>query len=177
MALDPRRARPDDAAALAAFAARMFREAFGADNRPEDLAAHLTASYGPAQQAAEIADPSVVTLLVEHGDGFMAYAQVRRHPAPPGVTGPDPVELRRFYVAAAWHGRGVAQRLMAAVFDAARSLGGRTLWLSVWERNPRAIAFYTKCGFRDGGAKEFWVGSDRQTDRLMIADLPDIAQR
>jgi ribosomal protein S18 acetylase RimI-like enzyme len=60
---------------------------------------------------------------------------------------------------------------MAASLDAARELGGRTLWLSVWERNPRAIAFYEKTGFRNAGTKDFWVGSDRQTDFVLVADL------
>jgi len=41
-----RRARPSDAAALAEFAARTFADAFGAANRPDDLAAHLASSYG-----------------------------------------------------------------------------------------------------------------------------------
>ena len=36
---------------------------------------------------------------------------------------------------------------------------------------PRAIAFYTKCGFADAGSVDFWVGPDRQTDRLMAAPL------
>jgi diamine N-acetyltransferase len=45
------------------------------------------------------------------------------------------------------------------------------MWLSVWERNPRAIAFYGKCGFRMVGSKDFWVGSDRQTDHVMVLEL------
>jgi diamine N-acetyltransferase len=167
-----RRAAAGDAERLAQFAERMFREAFGAENRPEDLAAHTAASYGAAKQRGEIVDPDIVTLLAEREDEWVGYAQVRRRELPERVTGAAVLELWRFYVAAPWHGRGVAQQLMAAVFDGARQLRGRTLWLSVWERNPRAIAFYAKSGFRDAGAKDFWVGADRQTDRLMIAAVP-----
>jgi ribosomal protein S18 acetylase RimI-like enzyme len=60
---------------------------------------------------------------------------------------------------------------MAAVLRAAVELGGVTLWLGVWERNPRAIAFYQKCGFRDVGSHDFWFGNDRQTDRVMVTAL------
>jgi ribosomal protein S18 acetylase RimI-like enzyme len=60
---------------------------------------------------------------------------------------------------------------MAAAQEAGRELGGRTLWLAVWERNPRAIAFYEKFGFRDVGRQDFRLGSDLQTDRVMVADL------
>jgi ribosomal protein S18 acetylase RimI-like enzyme len=41
------------------------------------------------------------------------------------------------------------------------------MWLGVWERNPRAIRFYQKHGFVDIGAKEFRLGTDLQTDRVM----------
>jgi len=81
------------------------------------------------------------------------------------------VEVWRFYVDRAWHGAGVARPLMDAALEAARELGAGSVWLSVWERNPRAIAFYTKCGFRDVGSKLFIVGSDRQTDRVMAREI------
>jgi ribosomal protein S18 acetylase RimI-like enzyme len=45
------------------------------------------------------------------------------------------------------------------------------MWLSVWSGNARAIAFYTKVGFVDAGAVEFWLGPDRQMDRVMVAPL------
>jgi diamine N-acetyltransferase len=161
----------DDAARLAEFAARTFADTFGAENTPEDMAAHLAASYGPDRQRAEIVDPEIVTLLADDASQLAGYAQVRRNPAP--VTPPieDAVELWRFYVDRPWHGRGVAAPLMAAARDAATTLGAQRVWLSVWERNPRAIGFYTKCGFRIVGSKDFWVGSDRQTDYVMVGDL------
>jgi ribosomal protein S18 acetylase RimI-like enzyme len=167
-----RRALPADAAPLAELAARTFTEAFAAGNRPDDLAAYLAKTYGEAQQLREILDEDVITLLVEDAGALIAFAQVRRGPAPECVTGPDPVELARFYVDRPFHGRGIAQQLMEAARAAARNLGGRTFWLGVWERNPRAIAFYVRCGFRDVGSHFFLVGSDLQTDRVMIDPAP-----
>src|SRR6185503_5246816 len=168
-----RRGVPGDAARLAEFAARMFTETFGADNRPSDLAAHLEASYGAHHQTRELLDSDYVTLIGEEDGKLAAYAQVRRGEVPPPVRSDAAVELLRFYVDSRWHGRGVAQLLMQHVREAARDLGARDVWLSVWERNPRAMAFYAKCGFRDFGSKYFFVGSDRQSDRVMVMHLPD----
>ncbi len=163
---------PGDAAPLAALAARIFTETFADDTAPDDLAAFLDRAYGVRQQSEEIASPDVVTLIAESPAGFAGYAQVRRGSRAPGcVSTPEPVELWRFYIQKDWHGKGIAGRLMAAVIDAARTLGGRSLWLSVWERNPRAIAFYGKHGFRDVGSEPFWVGADCQTDRILVADV------
>ena len=167
-----RRGEPSDAPALAEFAARTFVEAFGPANRREDMEAHLASAYGVAQQGRELADPKCITVLMQAGDSLVGYAQVRRAPPPACVVGEEPVELHRFYVDRPWHGQGVAQRLMEAVHAAARDLGGRTLWLGVWERNPRAIAFYQKSGWHDTGATTFCVGPDRQTDRVMVTPVP-----
>jgi GNAT superfamily N-acetyltransferase len=169
-----RRPEPADAAPLADFAARIFADTFAADNRPEDMAAHLADRFGVRQQSAEIADPGILTFVVEAAGRLIGYTQVRRVPPPECVTGEAPVELGRFYVDRPWQGRGLAPRLMAVVRDAALSLNGRTLWLAVWERNPRAIAFYGKCGFRDVGSQAFRLGADLQTDRVMVADLADL---
>ena len=93
--------------------------------------------------------------------------------APAAVQGPAPLELKRLYVARAWHGQGVAQALMDAVLDAARASGARTLWLGVWERNPRAAAFYAKYGFTRVGEHTFVLGADAQTDWLLARPVGD----
>ena len=166
-----RLASSDDAASLAELAARTFRDTFGADNRPEDLALHLASSYGPLQQARELADPGIITLVAEAEGSLVAFAQLRRGAPPAAVVGPAPIELWRFYLASDWHGRGLAQRLMARVVNEARSAGAATLWLGVWERNPRAIAFYRKAGYAEVGTHVFVVGRDPQTDRIMTRAL------
>jgi ribosomal protein S18 acetylase RimI-like enzyme len=166
-----RRASPGDATPLAALAARTFRDAFEIYNTPENIALYLASSYGPARQATELQDGRIVTLVAEASDELAGYAQLREGPAPACVTGPSPIELWRFYVDRAWHGQGLAQALMAASLEAATARGAGTIWLAVWERNDRALAFYRKCGFEVRGDKEFMLGNDRQTDRVMTRSL------
>jgi GNAT superfamily N-acetyltransferase len=164
-----RRATPSDAAALAELAACTFAETFAADNKPEDIESHLRSAYGLAQQTAEIEDPEVITLLALH-DGLLAgFAQVRRKGAPDCVTVEFPAELHRFYVVRSQHGKGLASDLMQAARSAARELGGVHLWLGVWERNARAISFYRKAGFTAVGSHVFMVGSDPQTDLVLVS--------
>jgi GNAT superfamily N-acetyltransferase len=166
-----RRGLPADAAALAALASRTFEETFRHTTTPEDMAAHLTRAYGEAQQGAELADAGTVTFLAEVDGVLAAFAQVRRgEPGEPLVLD-APVELYRFYVDRPWHGLGLAQRLMQHVRAATRELGGRDLWLSVWSGNERAKAFYAKEGFVDRAETVFWLGSDRQVDRIFVAAI------
>ena len=158
-----------DAAELAAFAARTFKESFSADNNPEDLQVHLATNYGPEQQAAELADPLVTTILARLSGELVAYAQIRQNSPPPCVTHASPIELHRFYVDRRAHGTGLAASLMLEVHQAVREFGGRHVWLGVWERNSRAIAFYKKAKFVDVGSQFYMVGADRQVDRVLVA--------
>lgn len=166
-----RRALAADAPRVAEIAERTFRDTFAGDNSEQDMQAHCARAYSPEIQAEEIADPSIDTLVCVDADGqFVGYAQIRPG-APKGVDVARPLELWRFYIDRAHHGRGLAHALMTSVIDAARARGAGTLWLGVWERNPRARAFYRKHGFVDIGAHKFVVGTDVQTDVLMARSL------
>ena len=162
-----RRARLDDAAPLAQLAERTFREAFAVLNTPEDMALHCERSYGESIQAAEIADPDKVTLVCEHEGRLLGYAQLRWGPAASGVVAARPGEIQRLYVARECHGKGVAADLMNASIDEMRRRRVDVIWLGVWERNPRAIAFYRKFGFVPVGEHVFQLGSDPQRDIVM----------
>lgn len=166
-----RRGTAADAPTLATLARDTFFDTFASTNDANDMALHLQRAYGIEQQTAELTDPGVITLLVEEGKRAVAYAQLRTGDEPECITGPRPMELWRFYVDRDWHGKGVAQALMARVVAEAGQAGAQTLWLGVWERNPRALAFYGKCGFADVGEHVFLFGTDRQTDRVMTRPL------
>ncbi|MBP6534836.1 MAG: GNAT family N-acetyltransferase [Arenimonas sp.] len=158
----------DDAGELARIAELTFRDTFGPANTAEDMDLHCSDSYGPGIQAGEIADPDSLTLLAESDAGIVGFAQLRWGAAPDCVMAGHPGEIMRLYVVADWHGKGVAHRLMDASLDAMRERGTDAVWLGVWEKNPRAIAFYGKYGFTEAGAHVFAVGTDPQRDLVMV---------
>ena len=167
-----RKARPGDALALARLAESTFRDTFAADNTAGNMDAHCRAHYGEAIQAAEIADPARVTLLSEDHGRLSGYAQLRWNPAPACVAAARPGEIQRLYVARDFHGKGIAQELMRVAFEEMRTRGSDVVWLGVWERNARAIAFYRKSGFVPVGAHVFPVGTDPQRDIVMARPFP-----
>jgi ribosomal protein S18 acetylase RimI-like enzyme len=160
-----------DAALLAALGAETFTTSFGAQNTPENLAAHLAKSYGDDIQRRELADPALTYLIPEVNGRIAGYALVRAGDAPACVTGASPIEVLRFYVVQDFHGTGIAQALMDACAHEARKRGGSTLWLGVWSLNPRAIRFYQKWGFEDAGTQTFMLGDDPQQDRVLARAL------
>ncbi len=167
-----RRATVGDAALLARIGAEYFAATFGSQNDPNDMKVYLASTYSSAKQYAELAETDRVVWIAESMNRVPAgYAMVKLGATSPAVAANHPVELQRFYVESAFQGRGLAQQLMSVCVDQAREWGCDALWLGVWERNPRAIAFYEKSGFRKVGRQYFTVGSDRQHDFVMARTL------
>ena len=162
-----RLATPADAASLADLFERTFRSTFAEATSSEDMDEHCRNSYSAAIQGAEIRDPGRVTLVCESEGNLVGCGQLRRGTPPACVQASAPVEIQRLYVDARWHGKGIAQGLMDALLEAAARLGADEVWLGVWERNPRAIAFYAKNGFAMVGEHVFVVGSDPQRDLIL----------
>lgn len=160
---------------LATLAAAAFRDTFAADNDPRDMADYLAGAFGPALQRAELADPSVTVLLAERGGAVAGYAMLVEGSAAPCVRSAGALEIARLYSVKASIGTGVGSALMRACLDEATSRGRDALWLGVWERNHRAIAFYERWGFTDVGSQPFTLGSDVQTDRVMMRRLTETA--
>ena len=162
-----RYANASDNALLAELGARTFFDTFAADNTPEDMAAYLAASFSPAKQAAELVDPGTVFLIAEIDGVAAGYARLRQGQPPVCITGSQPIEIVRFYSSKEWIGRGVGAVLIQACLDEAEKRGCDTIWLDVWERNLRAIAFYSKWGFVQVGTQTFQLGNDLQHDLLL----------
>lgn len=160
---------PGEAAIVAELARRTFRETFSADNTPADMAEYVERSFGDAVVAEELADPSNTFLLASAGTDTppIGYAKLRAGIPNRSVRGPKPVEIERIYVAREALGTGIGARLMRACLDEAARAGYETIWLGVWEENPRAIAFYERWEFETVGEHLFLLGSDEQNDLIM----------
>jgi ribosomal protein S18 acetylase RimI-like enzyme len=164
-----RTAGPSDADALAQLGFRTFRETFSKDNTPEDMALYLAEHFGGNLQRAELLDDAVVFLLLEAEGQPSGYVKLRRGAA--NARAKKPLEVCRFYIDHAWHGRGAALALMQAVEALAVRDGHDELFLAVWENNARAIRFYEKHGFARVGGQEFRLGRELQTDWVMARGL------
>lgn len=167
-----RLAEAADSADLGVFMARNFLEAYGHCSTPENVQAAVVEHYGEQAQLRQINDPTRWNLVALVDGEWAGHAQLRDVVDIPEGAGAAPViELSRFYVDTRFHGRGIAQQMMAQAKQQARARGARSIYLSVWQEQPQAIRFYTKEGFRIAGTLIFVVGDDPKDDWLMRFDL------
>ena len=161
------RATKEDVMLIANLGARMFRDAFGPDNEPEDMKRYIVLNFSPDQIKTELIDPTLTFLLAYKDKEPIGYAKLRKSQAPDCVKGPEPVELVRIYVDQTIIGKGYGSALMKACIEEADRAGYKTIWLGVWQKNERAIKFYKKWGFAEVGTQVFVLGSDVQNDFIM----------
>ncbi len=181
-----------DTAALSAFAARTFREAFEHMVPPAAMAHYLHDSFDEARVAAEIADPDTIFLVATDDSGaFAGYCKLHFGTSPPGtrrVPGgevPDdqperpriPVKLWRLYTAREWQGRGVGVQLLECAAMIGSKRHGELLWLTVNTGNTGAVRFYERNGFIHAGFTTFDLGGDIQRDFVMVRELPTVRDR
>jgi ribosomal protein S18 acetylase RimI-like enzyme len=174
-----RPAKKEDAPLIADISRRTFYDTFAVYNTPENMDLYLSRQLTSGSIIAEVEAPEN-TFLLAYLDGQPAgYAQLRENPILPGLEGAtaaEPegtpaLEIVRIYAEQVTIGKGVGKALMARCLEIAREKEKEWIWLGVWERNQRAIDFYTKWGFEKFGEHVFMLGQDLQTDWEMKKKL------
>ena len=160
-----------DAKMLSELGAKTFYDTFAKDNTPENMVAHLKNSFSPEIQFAELANPHHIFLIVEDESQTIGYAQLILNSKEEFITGNKPLEVRRIYATQEYIGKGVGKVLIQATIHEAEQRDCDCVWLGVWEKNPRAIDFYKKWGFKEVGTHIFTVGDDPQKDFVMELTL------
>ena len=142
-----------------------FVETYSEQNTPENLRNYLQEKFNEKQISDEIRTPKTIFLLVELENEAVGYAKMRLNL----VENPDSksFEIERIYISKNYHGQKYGAMLMQKCIDVAIENNYESLWLGVWEHNPKAIKFYQKWGFETFGEHIFQLGDDAQTDFLM----------
>ena len=81
------------------------------------------------------------------------------------------LEIERIYVKQEFHGKHLGKQLLQKAIEIAKEYNYQYIWLAVWERNLKAIAFYIKHGFVEFDKHTFKLGDDLQIDIMMKMNL------
>lgn len=153
--------------ALSALASRTYAAAFGASMSAEDLAAQLKATRSEEYFREVLASDTILVAVLD--GAIVGYVQLSEVRIPiGGVTAADQ-ELAALYVASAHQEQGIGSSLLKAALEHERFVRAPRIYLDVWEKNTRAIALYTKYGFRQAGRRDFVVdGRVLGSDLVMV---------
>jgi ribosomal protein S18 acetylase RimI-like enzyme len=160
-----------DASLLARICANTFAQTFAADNTPEDMAAYLAGNLTAVKIAAEFDEPGAVFFLAYMDDQPAGMAKMGRSHQTDAPQEKKSMELERLYILPSFQGKRIGTALMQHCIAYAKHKGCDAMWLGVWEHNAKAQQFYASYGFTRYGEHIFQLGSDAQTDWLMMLEL------
>jgi diamine N-acetyltransferase len=163
----------EEAALVAALSRETFHDAFaGHPLMPSaDLESYLVETFTVPQMTAELRDSKNIFLLAEIAGEPAGYAKLIIGAGTPGVRAAKPVKLHRLYARQKFIGAGVGAVLIGRSLEEAAGCGGDAIWLSVWEHNLRAQAFYRKWNFEACATVDFQLARSVMTDLVMKRDL------
>ena len=165
--------RPEQVSDLSALAIATFRDTFGEFNTEPDLQAFIDEQLSVDALTRKLADPAHDIAVAARDGELLAYFLVVRDSGQDLVDAHSPIELSKLYVDRRCHRMGLGRRLMDELIARARRWGHDRLWLSVWEHNERAKAFYRRYPFEKVGTWEYPVGEKIDIDEIWVMRLDE----
>lgn len=149
-----------------------FVTAFEKDNNPDDFIEYITHAFSSETLKAQLKDPDThFYFAYDEQNVLVGYVKINQNNAQTELKEPTSIELERIYVLQQYQGKNIGSELLRKVIELAQTWKKKTLWLGVWEHNPRAIRFYQRHGFVKFGEHPYFIGKDKQTDWLMRLEL------
>jgi diamine N-acetyltransferase len=164
-------AGPEHAELIADLSRQTFFDTFAPSNTKEDMDLFMEVQFTKKALIEEVgADGNIFLLAFREGEP-VGYVRMRESASPEQLGSLPAIEIARIYTVQKTIGKGVGSALMEKCLEIANAKHKQLIWLGVWENNTRAIDFYTRWGFTKFGEHPFILGTDMQTDWMMVKHL------
>lgn len=128
-------------------------------------------AFNRKQLETELSQRSSQFYFVEIDGETAGYLKVNTDEAQTEEMGDEALEIERIYIRSPFQKQGLGKYLFNKALEVAMKQNKKKIWLGVWEKNEKAIAFYKKMGFVQTGAHSFYMGDEEQTDFIMAKIL------
>ena len=151
-----------------------FEETFAESNSAENMAIYLEEAYAYEKISAELNDPNSFFYFAMMDQDVIGYLKLNMGVSQTELKDNDALEIERIYILKDFHGKKVGQLLFDKAIAIAKAQQVTYVWLGVWEKNKRALQFYSKNGFVEFDQHVFVLGDEAQTDIMMKLQLNKI---
>jgi diamine N-acetyltransferase len=166
-----REAGVKDAGLIADISRQTFHESFASENTKANMDKFMNEQFTREKLMAETKDPGNIFLLAFTDKDPVGYCKMRDWNGPNEQGDHTALEIARIYVVQKKIRCGIGKLLMQNCIEIGKEKGKQVIWLGVWERNVKAIEFYTKWGFQKFSEHIYMLGDEPQTDWLMKKSL------
>lgn len=150
---------------------KTFVEAYEKDNNPHDFKTYIDSAFDTQKLRTELENPNSEFHFIYLNKERAGYFKLNQNDAQGEPYGSESLELSRIYLLKEFQGHDVGKFTLLKIIELAKEKCKSWLWLSVWQRNEKAVRFYERHGFKTYDTQVFYVGSDAQIDWLMRLEL------
>jgi diamine N-acetyltransferase len=141
--LQYRQATQDDLDVLYKISIETFTTAFAHLNNADDFEDYITKHKSKDALSNELnVEGSKFFLVFLDGDRLCGYLKVNLAKAQSDVHDINSLEIERIYLLSNYQNKGIGEAMILFCERYAKEEGLKYIWLGVWEKNTRAIAFY-----------------------------------
>lgn len=148
-----------------------FSETFAPVNSEKNMTKYLNEALNIKKLKVEINNPNSQFYFAEWSNKILGYLKINLGPSQTELKDEKALGIERIYVLNEFQGRKVGQILFEKAIQIAKQLKVEFIWLGVWEKNHKALNFYTKNGFVPFHKHAFNLGNDEQIDIMMKLPL------
>ncbi len=149
---------------------QVWLDTYAIDGINSAIAGFVFSSFTDAEQLARLNDPTQQRIVAERDGNLLGVLTLHRDalcPCDPALRH----ELDAVYVSRHAQRQGIGARLLARAAEMARRDGAKALWLTVWHRNARALAFYDALGWQRIGETDFVIDGTPHRNIVFRFDL------
>lgn len=156
-----------DAVAIAALATQVFLDTYAGHGVRPDVARQAFHVCSEVAFSARLAQAQRRFFIAAQGDAVLGFAEVRDSELASPVPAISGAELVRLYIQPRAQRAGVGRALVSEAERHASVASLRSLWLTAWDGNAGALAFYRRMGYADVGATTYSFESQTYGNRVL----------
>jgi len=135
------------------------------------MAAYMKDGFSINKLQSELLDPNSEFYFAYINKDLAGYLKINIGSSQTDIKSDKGLEIQRIYLLKDFYGKKIGQLLLDKTIAIARQNNLEYIWLSVWEKNPKAIKFYEKNRFIEFNKHIFTLGTEEQTDIMMKLKL------
>jgi len=157
-------------AVLAQIGASTFYQSYKVENTEADMQAYIQDTYTIEKMIECLNNKNIIYFLAYKDTGDVGYVKLLLNQTNEKLIGLT-AEIEKIYVRKEFHGKGIAQQLMAHVKQYCVQKSYKKIYLGVWQQNHKALKFYSKEGFKTFDTRTFQLGARLCDDYMLSYDL------
>jgi len=146
---------------------RTFVDTYAQMNKEENVQQHIHEAFNSFQLLSELRDPHQYFFFLYVDNDLAGYIKLNIRDAQTEAFADDVIELERIYLLKKYQGKGFGRLLINKALQVGKELNCSRMWLGVWKKNPGAVGFYERVGFKIFDEHTFTVGDEDQSDWMM----------